>query len=82
MPVELIRVFHNGMFAVAEFENGFLREDINGQPQTHFCLNAQSLKTRIANLEKNGADTSVERKALSLVETLEKKADDTLANNE
>lgn len=61
MSIELIRVYNNGCYVVAEFE------EQDYAPQRKFALNAKNLEERIRNGEKYNLDTSVERMALSLI---------------
>lgn len=61
MSIQLIRVYNNGIYVVAEFE------EEGHAPQRKFALNAKNLEERIRNGEKYKLDTSVERAALSLI---------------
>lgn len=61
MDVEFIRVYNNGTHVVAEFERR------SWEPPRKFVLNAENLEHRIRVRERQGLDTEVERKALSLV---------------
>jgi hypothetical protein len=61
MNIEFIRVYNNGLYVVAEFQ------ETDCFPVRKFPLNAESIKERIRNREKYGLDTVVERMALGLV---------------
>lgn len=62
MSVELIRVYNNGVYIVAEFREDFSRT---------FAINEKNLETRIANRKKYGLDASVELAALSAIRSHE-----------
>lgn len=67
MSIKLVRVYDNGAHIVAEFEHDGVWFDSKGQPRRRFTLNAENLEDRMANLEQDGRDVSVERHALSLI---------------
>lgn len=67
--IEFLRIEDRGRGLVAVFDCGYHQFDINqyGRPHEYdtFCLNEESLRLRIADLERDGRDTSVERVALA-----------------
>lgn len=74
MMIEFLRIENRGLGLVAVFDRGYQtpwhEHDLNGRIWTHyddgtFCLNKQSLRTRIANIQKDNRDASVELAALA-----------------
>lgn len=67
--IEFLRIEDRGLGLVAVFDYGYHQFGINqyGKPHEYdtFCLNEESLRLRIANLARDGRDTSVERIALT-----------------
>ena len=69
MSLTFLRIETRGDNVVAVFDRGYQQWEPTEGGGSHyddgtFCLNRESLATRIANLERDGYDASVERAAM------------------